>query len=222
MQACWTPPNGLTLTGSSVKTLSPKKVPFEVLGTPAYESGIRGGTTVKPTAQHKTLGQEHVKQKRRRHRGAAPTTTAQDEEQRALAPEGPRPFPRWLGQPGVTAALCAVWLCPHTPMCTRPTAQLRSDISQTEAHTGPSFQHPACSSGSALSRRVAPVAGDSPRALACGPRPAVSTMWMQTGLSGWPRIPAHRAAGWAAGPAGRDVLTSLENRKPSSQVWPLL
>lgn len=148
--------------------------------------------------------------------GAAPTATAQDEER--WPPRAPG-LSEVAGASLASQRPCVLCGSVPTPMCTRPTAQLRSDISQAEAHTGPSFQHPACSSGSALSRRV------SSQRLAqglvdpgllfppCGCRPA-----SRAGQ----RIPAHRAAGWAAGPAGRDVLTSLENRKPSSQVWPLL
>lgn len=162
------PPNGLTLTGSSPKTLSPKKVPFEVLGTPAYESGIRGKITVKPTAQHKNIGTRACQTETSAATGALrPTNHSPGRGAARAGPlRGPQAFPKGgLGQPGATAAFGVLWLCPHTLMCTRPTAQLRSDISQTEAHTGPSFQHPACSSGSALSRE----GGSRPQRLAQGP-----------------------------------------------------
>ena len=85
---------------------------------------------VKPTTQHKTYTQEHVKQKRWPHWGATQATTAQDEKQHMQAPEAPGPFPRWPG-PAVTSwrpcALCG--FSPTPPGCMRPTAQLRSDIS---------------------------------------------------------------------------------------------
>lgn len=153
--------------------------------------------------------------------GAAPTTTAQDEEQRALAPfEGPRPFPRWLGQPGGHSGLvCCVALSPHPHVHeTHGSAAIR--------HLANGGTHRAQLPAPSMFVRLGPVAEGKflpretpPRALA----------WTQACC--FHHVDADRPLGLAADPCPQSGWVGCwtrwegrpdfpENRKPSSQVWP--